>query len=644
MSGFDWTMVLTVTGFCTLVGVLFLGALLAQHLHRERVRLPTAVAFEGLGAMLEERRGEIGREEAHLADLRREVAHLQQVQAEVQFWLERLTQVKDELAGLDERHRELEALKAEIARHYEEATTLRQGVEQKRAELAEAERRLRELVAEAEASEAAVARDRDALARLEAEIAAAQQQRATLIAELAKADQRRQMLKDDVGRLAAERDTLTGNVAKLRAEASSLEATRDALRSYVESAKTRQEETRTRALEELLQPPACLWDERRSPPQVYPRRWGETDEHRALDRVANHLGRLNLRFSRRTLHAFHTSLKIAHISPLTVLAGISGTGKSQLPRRYTEAMGVHFLPIAVQPRWDSPQDLFGFYNYLEQRYKATELARALVHLDAENWRKQAEPFKDRVLMVLLDEMNLARVEYYFSEFLSRLEMRPRAGENPADRKQAEIELELGQREKGQSGRVYAGENVLFVGTMNEDESTQALSDKVMDRGNVLRFSRPTQLSGETPGDSAAGAAEYLPLPTWLSWRRDQSDLPPGLRDKVKGWISTLNDALDGLGRPFGHRVNQAIFAYVANHPEGRSESGAARAFADQLEQRIFPKLRGVELESEAAEHLNRIRSLVTDGLRDDALSNALARACDRSSSGLFVWAGVRREE
>ena len=120
-------------------------------------------------------------------------------------------------------------------------------------------------------------------------------------------------------------------------------------------------------------------------------------------------------------------MKIGDISPLVVLAGISGTGKSELPRRYAEGMGLHFVILPVQPRWDSPQDLFGFYNYLEKRYKATELARAMVQFELYNQTLWPLPTNwdhsrsDRMLLVLLDEMNLARVEYYFSEFLSRLE-------------------------------------------------------------------------------------------------------------------------------------------------------------------------------------------------------------------------------
>ncbi len=155
--------------------------------------------------------------------------------------------------------------------------------------------------------------------------------------------------------------------------------------------------------------------------------------------------------------------------------------------------------MAVQPRWDSPQDMFGFYNYIEQRYKATELAQSLVRMDKWNHPDKAE-YADRMLLVLLDEMNLARVEYYFSEFLSKLEIRKSINPNNlGDRRKAEISLDVGSRIKGQDvPRLYVHENVLFVGTMNEDESTQTLSDKVIDRANVLRFGRPEKMISDLP--------------------------------------------------------------------------------------------------------------------------------------------------
>jgi 5-methylcytosine-specific restriction endonuclease McrBC GTP-binding regulatory subunit McrB len=71
----------------------------------------------------------------------------------------------------------------------------------------------------------------------------------------------------------------------------------------------------------------------------------------------------------------------------------------------------------VQPNWDSPQDLFGFFNYMDSRYKATELMQALVQSQAS---RDEGGFDDSLLIVLLDEMNLAHVELYLSEILSKL--------------------------------------------------------------------------------------------------------------------------------------------------------------------------------------------------------------------------------
>jgi hypothetical protein len=128
----------------------------------------------------------------------------------------------------------------------------------------------------------------------------------------------------------------------------------------------------------------------------------------ALHDVSTHLAKCGLRFGRRTLHAFHTALKINDAAQLTVLAGVSGTGKSILPRRYAEALGIHFLQVAVEPRWDSPQDLLGFYNCVEKKYRATELARLLAHLDP--WEsiplpEDAPMRQGHMALVLLDEMN-----------------------------------------------------------------------------------------------------------------------------------------------------------------------------------------------------------------------------------------------
>lgn len=374
-------------------------------------------------------------------------------------------------------------------------------------------------------------------------------------------------------------------------------------------------------------------------------------ERDALERTRDYIKGKGLVFPERVLYAFHTSLKVSDISPLVVLAGISGTGKSELPRHYADGMGMHFLLSAVQPRWDSPQDLFGFYNYLERKYRATELARALVQFEMYNQETLERLAKDQgaeldsrsksMLLVLLDEMNLARTEYYFSEFLSKLETRRMVDEgNAQQRARAEIELDMGSLLGGQTAiRLYPGPNVLFTGTMNEDESTQALSDKVIDRASVLRFWRPKRTNLEAGQRQHAPPADRLTLDNWKKWLRTAEDLGPH-GDQVTGWINRLNDALEKLGRPFAFRVDRAIRCYIANYPRENVQDWHKRAMADQIEQRIFPKLRGAETEF-AQDSLQRIGRVI-DELEDEPLRQAFRASYDNQPT--FLFRGVVRSD
>ena len=230
-------------------------------------------------------------------------------------------------------------------------------------------------------------------------------------------------------------------------------------------------------------------------------------EKEFLDGIFNRISKAGYKFDKRLLAAFHTSLKINDIACLTVNAGISGTGKSQLPRLYAEGAGIHFLMVSVKPGWDSPQDLFGYYNYVERSFKPTELSQALVQFD--KWENKGN-LKEEMLMVLLDEMNLARVEYYFSDILSKLEMRNNIDKNnEGERELVNIKFDIGRLgEKESNPKIFIDRNVLFVGTMNEDESTHSLSDKLIDRANVIRFGAPKKLEINMP-NPATPASEKL---------------------------------------------------------------------------------------------------------------------------------------
>ncbi|WP_448187565.1 AAA family ATPase [Azospirillum sp. sgz301742] len=609
-----------------------------------------AVAEQELRAK-EERLEELARREARVADAEIRIG---EVEARIAELADARTKAQEELdratGDLVAKREELKAAELSIAEAAAKAEEVQRSLETARSAAVALEERIadlqRQAQARAEEVKAVEERVRDAEARAEAA------GRAAAAAEEAAATQRA-LLADAEKATAEAASTLEGkreevlqaerSFTVLQVRASALEAEILRLRGEHAGSSAAGADGKAPPLD-LERVPECLGaqDEDGRIKPAMAKRLARTDERDALESARKHLSALKLSFPERTLKAFHTCLKVSPISPITVLAGISGTGKSQLPRRYAEAMGLHFLKVAVQPRWDGPQDILGFYNYLEKTYKATDLARAMTHLDPVNWPDRARPFQGHMMLVLLDEMNLARVEYYFSEFLSGLEGRPLPGKETEDRvRKLSLQLDLGRIGKGVRS-LYAGHNILFVGSMNEDESTLSLSDKVLDRSNLLRFPRPETLANEPPSDHDAAFDAHLPEEQWRGWCRQFVELPDPVKTNAKDWVRRLNESMDSMGRPFGHRLNQAILSYVANYP-GSDDQGVARiAFADQIEQRILPKLRGVELADSAAP-LEKLHSLIANELKDDELAKALRDAmADDGTGRTFNWRGVRR--
>jgi hypothetical protein len=353
-----------------------------------------------------------------------------------------------------------------------------------------------------------------------------------------------------------------------------------------------------------------------------------TGEQNFLEKFSQFLQSKGLSFPDRVIRAFHTSLKVQDISALAILAGISGTGKSELPQRYADYIGAQMLNLAVQPRWDSPQDLQGFYNYIEKKYKPTDLMRGLYQYQNDT------QMRDRLVIVLLDEMNLARVEYYFSDFLSKLETR-RSNATYLDLDVGSLPLPEEQR------RLLIPHQFLFVGTMNEDETTQSLSDKVLDRANVLTFGKPQALKLREEyrqnGNSLQSLDGYISYSQFKNWMR-KSDPNSEVVQKVCDRLDDANKIMEKLGHPFAHRVYQAIIAYVVNYPgviEGNKEALQA-ALADQFGQKLLPKLRGLMID-ECHEELEEFSRLIK-AIDDRSLEQAFEQAKE-GRYGQFQWRG-----
>jgi len=572
---------------------------------------------------LEERRAEVRKlrqslDEALSEKLSTE-AELASSRSELDAISERLGRAEELLSRIDAMESELSDLKAR-------REALRDEVQR----LEEAEARIERLGAREIELETEIA-------RLEGAAQAKEDRLETARAEAAEMNRHLVELQSDRGALSADISVARAEALRLSEEVQAMEARKAVLEREIAKAEGQTLTSTTGGtapgrdpLEELKSTPVVL---RVMGDWAAADRMNETD---ALKGVSRRFAALGLEYHTRTLLAFHTAMKANETSQMAVLAGISGTGKSQLPRQYALGMGIGFLQIPVQPRWDSPQDLMGFYNYIEGRFRPTDMARALYALDTQN---NDQALDDRMLLILLDEMNLARVEYYFSDFLSRLEARPARTQvgDAGLRKDAELELEIPNLE--QPPRIFPGYNVLFAGTMNEDESTQSLSDKVVDRANLIRFAAPRKLVAAN-AVSEPEAPRMLSRSRWDGW----CDRPLLARDRglVEEEVERMSTIMKDFGKPFGHRLARAIASYVALYPDAEGVGDRVRtALADQIEMRLLPKLRGVEVDEKRSE-FSRLREFA-ESLGDDTLSQAIKSSEEQAeTTGQFVWLGVTR--
>ena len=152
---------------------------------------------------------------------------------------------------------------------------------------------------------------------------------------------------------------------------------------------------------------------------------------------------------------------------MLILQGISGTGKTSLPYALGQFIHNPSLICSVQPSWRDRTELFGYYNDFTKKYSETEFLKTLYE----------SHYQDNIRIVILDEMNIARVEYYFAEMLSILEL-PRAEERYISVVSSKADNDP---EKMEDGKIWIPDNVFYVGTINNDDSTFAVADKVYDR-------------------------------------------------------------------------------------------------------------------------------------------------------------------
>jgi 5-methylcytosine-specific restriction endonuclease McrBC GTP-binding regulatory subunit McrB len=348
-----------------------------------------------------------------------------------------------------------------------------------------------------------------------------------------------------------------------------------------------------------------------------------------------------LRFSGEIIARYVLSLQT---KPFVILTGISGTGKTKIAQIFADFIlqeaSVQDLEarrkfIPVRPDWMDNRGLLGFYNLLDEKYHATPLLQLLL--------KAQEPASEgKPCFVILDEMNLAKVEQYFSDFLSVMESR--TSDNPQGEM---IQLHAFEKPRETVGgrlvvpnRLGIPSNVFFTGTVNVDESTYMFSPKVLDRSNVIEFNEvDLEPSGAIASERFVLRDEQQVLQgigqALESWRvpsiqdyKDAAEANPLL----KGVLGDLLNLLKPYHLHFGYRVINEISRFLVNAKQAVANYTFEDAFDIQILQKILPKFHGTQ--AKLQEPLERFLAFCfpDNTSYDDIL---IKRAAERDSSARF---------
>jgi hypothetical protein len=269
--------------------------------------------------------------------------------------------------------------------------------------------------------------------------------------------------------------------------------------------------------------------------------------------------------------------------PFVILSGISGTGKTMIIKWFAESVGAteengQFSLISVRPDWNDGSDVLGYVD-IAGNFKEGPLTTTI---------KNALDHPDRPYFVLLDEMNLARVEYYFSDVLSVMESR----EFKNGRIVTSPLLNAGTAANGSP--IYFPENVYIIGTVNMDETTHPFSKKVLDRANTIEFNEVKldylEFLGNIPSvdpiklHNNSFRSSYIHLKdVYLLY----SDL---VEDTTKELVN-INNILKTIGAHVGYRVRDEICFYLAFNKQGDVMT-FEQALDRCILQKILPRISG----------------------------------------------------
>lgn len=279
--------------------------------------------------------------------------------------------------------------------------------------------------------------------------------------------------------------------------------------------------------------------------------------------------KLKLYYSAADIREFIAGLSVSHI---LILQGMSGTGKTSLAFAFGEFIGNSSTIIPVQPMWKERTDLLGYYNEFTKRFNETPLLQKMYEaID-----------RPEIYITVLDEMNIARVEYYFAEFLSLLEI-PDPGSRYLD---VVSDIWANDPKKLKQGRLRLPENMWFIGTANNDDSTFAISDKVYDRAMVLNLNQRSERfsveGGENERQISITAEQFAEMVKDVQEHYE-------ITTRNERRLKVLDEYLiEKFGITFGNRIMRQIRNYLAVYVSCGGEE--LEALDDILCKKVLRKL------------------------------------------------------
>lgn len=269
------------------------------------------------------------------------------------------------------------------------------------------------------------------------------------------------------------------------------------------------------------------------------------DEEITLEQVVDSYRR----FACSQMHLYYTPEIIRRFvagmasSKLLILEGISGTGKTSLPYSFSRFVNNPATIISVQPSYRDRTELLGYFNEFSKKFNETEFLRALYEAG----------YREDPNLIVLDEMNLARIEYYFAEMLSVLEM-PSHDEWQLDLVPTSWESDPA---KILDGKIKVPDNIWFIGTANNDDSTFTITDKVYDRAMPIELNERADAFECEPCTRLDIRAEHLQ--ELFAKAKEQYPISPESIDK----LNRLDQYLQTRFKlAFGNRITKQMHDFI----------------------------------------------------------------------------------